>query len=46
MQTTGISKDLSIAIDFLEELLNNKHSEMVIETIKKYKKTKNSDEIE
>ncbi|HSA07376.1 MAG TPA: hypothetical protein P5556_09370 [Candidatus Gastranaerophilales bacterium] len=42
MQTTGISKDLSLAINFLEELLNNKDSATIIETIKNYKESKNS----
>ncbi len=45
MRTTEISKDLSIAINFLEEILNNKNSEAVIETIKKYKQMKTSNEI-
>jgi|GEM_PF-3251957 len=43
MQAAGISKDLSMAINFLEEILNNKDSETVIETIKKYKETKITD---
>ena len=45
MQTMGASTDLSLAIDFLEELLNNKDSDTVIKTIKKYKEMKNSGEI-
>ena len=46
MQITGISENLSTAISFLEDLLNNKDGEAVIENIKKYKKTKNTDEFE
>lgn len=45
MQTAQISKDLSLAINFLEDLLNNKDSEAVIETIKKYKQMKTSDSL-
>lgn len=45
MQTVGLSKDLSTAINFLEEILNNKDSEAVIETIKKYKQMKANNEI-
>ncbi len=42
MQTAEISKDLSTALHFLEEILNNKDGDAVIETIKKYKQMKNS----
>ena len=42
MHTAEISKDLSTALNFLEEILNNKDSGAVIETIKKYKQMKNS----
>ncbi|OGI02921.1 MAG: hypothetical protein A2Y25_09920 [Candidatus Melainabacteria bacterium GWF2_37_15] len=46
MQITGISENLSTAITFLEEILNNKDGEAVIENIKNYKKTKNQEEFE
>lgn len=46
MQTTGVSKDLSLAMDCLEDLLNNNDGEIVIETIKNYKKMKSSSTIE
>ncbi len=39
MQTVEISKELTTAISFLEELLNNKDGTAVIEAIKKYKQS-------
>ncbi len=46
MQVTTSPESLSAAIDFLEEILNTKDGEALIESIKKYKKTKSFDEIE
>lgn len=49
MQAAGTdknSRDLSAAIGYLEELLNNKDGESVIAAIKKYKQSQNPDEVE
>ncbi len=46
MQGTGITENLSAAINFLEDILNDHDGEAVIENIKQYKKTKNFDDIE
>ncbi len=45
MQLTGETQNLSQAINFLEELLN-KDGQAVIDTIKKYKELKNTDNAE
>ena len=46
MQVTGISENLSAAISFLEDILNNNDGETVIQNIKKYKQTNNAEDIE
>lgn len=46
MQITRISKNLSEAINTLEEILNNADGEALLENIKKFKQTKNPDELE
>lgn len=46
MQGTEISENLSAAINYLEELLNNKDGDTVIQNIKKYKKTRNPKALE
>lgn len=45
MQTAQLSKNLSLAINCLEEILNNQDCEAVLETIKKYKEMKCSGEV-
>ncbi len=42
MHTAQISKNLSMAINCLEEILNNQDCDTVFETIKKYKEMKGS----
>jgi len=39
MQTVDMSKDLSFAIDVVEEILNSKDGDVFLHTIKKYKQT-------
>jgi len=46
MQGTSLTENLSLAITYLEEILNNNDSDAVLENIKKYKKTKNFEEID
>lgn len=46
MQVLENKESLSLAISFLEEILNTRDGETVIENIKKYKKTKSFEEIE
>ncbi|MFH0703271.1 MAG: hypothetical protein V2B14_07050 [bacterium] len=43
MQAIDISSELSLAINSVESLLNEKDGEFVLEVIKKYKKHKNLD---
>lgn len=47
MQTTGtsraaVSSSISVAIGYLEEMLNKQDGEDVLQTIKNYKQSKNS----
>ena len=45
MQTTiNVSKDLTSAIDIVEEILNSKDGEAFIDSLKKYKQTKEIDD--
>ncbi len=43
MQIMDISKDLSYAIDLVEEILNGNDGDVFLESIKKYKQTKELD---
>ena len=42
MRTTEISRELSTAITFLEDLLNDENGENLLDTIKQYKELKNT----
>lgn len=46
MQATGHQESLSIAINFLEDILNASNGEIILENIKKFKQTSGSEEIE
>jgi len=39
MQATDVSKDLSFAIDVVEEILNSKDGDVFLHKIRKYKQT-------
>lgn len=39
MQTVDISKDLSFAVDIVEEILNSKDGDAFLHKIRKYKQT-------
>ena len=43
MQAINPSKNLSLAINYLEEALNEQDGKILLDTIKKYKETKSSD---
>ena len=46
MQATKLSGNLSIAINCLEDVLNQNDGESIIDSIKQYKEDKNLDKIE
>ena len=43
MQTVDVSKDLSFAIDVVEEILNSKDGDAFLHTIRKYKQSREID---
>lgn len=45
MYTVDVSKDLSYAIDIIEEILNSKDGDSFVDSIRNYKQTKEVDDI-
>ena len=43
MQTVEVSKDLSFAIDAVEEMLNSKDGDVFLHSIRRYKQTREID---
>ncbi len=43
MQTVAVSKELDLAIESIEKLLNEKDGEFILEAVKNYKQNKSLD---